>query len=179
MRIVGGKYRRRLLEYPPETITRPTMDKVREALMSAIGEEIRNRNVLDLFAGSGALGIESLSRGAARCVFVDSNYLATETIARNIRALGVEEETRIEKKDAVRFLEEQREPFSLVFLDPPYRNKEIYPKCIGLLKERNLLSEEAILVVESEEEREEDPYFSRVRTYKYGRIHISISWRSL
>lgn len=180
MRIVGGKYRHRLIDYPPETITRPTMDKVREALMSAIGENIKGRKVLDLFAGSGALGIESLSRGAEDCLFVDSNSFATETIARNIRAVGVEEKTRIERKDAIAFLKEERsETFSLVFLDPPYKNKEIYSTCIELLKERNLLAEDAILVVESEEEREEDPYFEKFRRYRYGRIHIGIYWRKL
>ena len=91
MRIVGGKYRHRLIVYPDDaTHTRPTKDRVREAIFSAIGD-ISNYNVLDLYAGSGALGIEALSRGASHCVFVDSSLIAIKTIKENVSSLKIPE----------------------------------------------------------------------------------------
>lgn len=178
MRIVAGKYRHRLIDYPEIESTRPTMDKVREALMSALGNEIVGRVVLDLFAGSGALGIESLSRGAEKCYFVDNNQTAVNVIKNNIKKLSVSEETHIYKLSYKDFLDNnQDKKFSLVFLDPPYKQKEAYSIIVEYLLSKEMLSEDAIIVMESDYEMTQDLNFKKFKHYKYGIVHVNIFWR--
>lgn len=178
MRIVAGKYRHRLIDYPEIESTRPTMDKVREALMSALGNEIAGRVVLDLFAGSGALGIESLSRGAEKCYFVDNNQTAVNVIKNNIKKLSVSEETFIYKLSYKDFLDNnQDKKFSLVFLDPPYKQKEAYSIIVEYLLSKEMLSEDAIIVMESDYEMTQDLNFKKFKHYKYGIVHVNIFWR--
>ena len=117
MRIVAGEYGGRRLHAPRGTRTRPTADRVREALFSMLGD-VSGARVLDLYAGSGALGIEALSRGAASAVFVERDARAAATITRNLDALGADAEVR--RQDALRFLASGAGPFDLVFCDPPY-----------------------------------------------------------
>lgn len=178
MRIVAGKYRHRLIDYPNINSTRPTMDKVREALMSAIGMDIYNKVVLDLFAGSGALGIESLSRGAKSCYFVDNNKEAIKVIKDNLRKISVSEETHVELCSYQDFLIRNKDKkFSLIFLDPPYAKKEIYDDVLSFMKENDMLTLDAIVVMEASTMLEEDSYFSKFRHYKYGTVHVNIYWR--
>lgn len=122
MRVIAGEWGGRRLQAPPGDATRPTSDRVREALFSVLGERVTGARVLDLFAGSGALGIEALSRGAAAVTFVDSAPAALKALRANLDALGAEAEVR--RQDAGRFLagasREERE-YDLAFLDPPYR----------------------------------------------------------
>jgi 16S rRNA (guanine966-N2)-methyltransferase len=124
MRVVAGTLGGRRLSAPPGNDTRPTSDRVREALFSALGN-IDGTRVLDLFAGSGALAIEALSRGAAHAVINDNNARATATIRDNLRALGLERDVaEVRRREAVRVLRdasEAGESYDLVFLDPPYR----------------------------------------------------------
>lgn len=178
MRIVAGTYRHRKIDYPKNNSTRPTMDKVREALMSSIGVNINGKIVLDLFAGSGALGIESLSRGAKVCYFVDNDKEAIKTIKNNLSSLSVKEETHVILSSYKNFLENNKEKkFSLVFLDPPYAKKEIYEEVMLFLKENDMLTNDAIVVKEADVEMGEDDYFSSYRHYRYGMIHVNIYWR--
>jgi 16S rRNA (guanine(966)-N(2))-methyltransferase RsmD len=122
MRIVAGLYGGRKLTAPAGAETRPTSDRVREALFSVLGASIHGARVLDLFAGSGALGIEALSRGAQSVVFVDRSRKAVTAIRANLDALGIEAEVRpIEAHAALRAASARREAYDLVFLDPPYR----------------------------------------------------------
>ena len=121
MRVVAGRYSGRRLAAPAGRATRPTADRVREALFSALGP-LEGARVLDLFAGSGALGIEALSRGAAEATFVDSDPRAIRAVRDNLAALGIDAEVR--RADARAFLRtarEQQRHYDLVFLDPPYR----------------------------------------------------------
>ena len=123
MRVVAGTYRGRRLAAPGGTETRPTSDRVREALFSVLGPSVQGARVLDLYAGSGALGIEALSRGAAAAVFVDRSHKAIEVVRANLRALGIDAEVRpIEARAALRAASARREAYDLVFLDPPYRH---------------------------------------------------------
>lgn len=178
MRIVAGKYRHRLIDYPEIESTRPTMDKVREALMSAIGNEINGKVVLDLFAGSGALGIESLSRGAKKCYFVDNNQTAVNVIKNNIKKISISEETYIYKLSYKDFLESnQDKKFSLVFLDPPYKQKDAYTITIEYLLSKEMLTDDAIIVMESDFEMEPNSNFKKFKHYKYGIVHVNIFWR--
>ena len=122
MRVVAGIYGGRRLVAPAGSETRPTSDRVREALFSVLGPAIEEARVLDLFAGSGALGIEALSRGAASAVFVDSSRKAITAVRANLEALGIDADVRpIAARAALRAASARREAYDLVFLDPPYR----------------------------------------------------------
>ena len=125
MRIVAGKYRHRLIEYPNNAeYIRPTKDRIREALFSALGD-INGLTVLDLYAGSGAMGIEALSRGASKCVFVDNNQIAYKTVKNNLNNLGIEDYELIfdEDKKALELFKSKGYKFELVILDPPSKSE--------------------------------------------------------
>ncbi|MGN1295276.1 MAG: 16S rRNA (guanine(966)-N(2))-methyltransferase RsmD [Bacilli bacterium] len=177
IRIVSGKYRHLVLKQPNVNSTRPTMDKVREALMSSLGFYIQDKVVLDLFAGSGALGIEALSRGAKRCVFVDNNFEAVKTIKENIKSLRIEEETEVIKCEYMSYLQNSNEKFSLVFLDPPYKEKDSYEKVISYLLNEQRLTEDGIIVLESDVPFDDDSRFRKTKHYRYGMVHITVLWR--
>jgi 16S rRNA (guanine966-N2)-methyltransferase len=122
VRVIAGRWGGRRLQAPPGEGTRPTSDRVREALFSVLGARVQGARVLDLFAGSGALGIEALSRGAAEATFVDSAPASIRVVRANLEALGGEAEVR--RADARRFLgsaSAAARQYDLVFLDPPYR----------------------------------------------------------
>jgi 16S rRNA (guanine966-N2)-methyltransferase len=122
MRVVAGMYGGRRLVAPPGSATRPTSDRVREALFSVLGATVQGARVLDLYAGSGALGIEALSRGAAGAVFVDRSPKAVAAIRTNLEALGIEAPVRrMDARAALRPPPDLADPYDLVFLDPPYR----------------------------------------------------------
>jgi 16S rRNA (guanine966-N2)-methyltransferase len=147
MRIVAGTLGGRRLKAPPGRATRPTSDRVREALFSILGD-IENTRVLDLFAGSGALGIEALSRGAAEAVFVDTDPQAIATIRANLQALALT--ATVHKRDALAYVRSASDgPFDLVFLDPPYSSAS---EMAGPLSERlpSVVTNEARIVSESD-----------------------------
>jgi 16S rRNA (guanine966-N2)-methyltransferase len=125
MRVIAGEWRGRPLKAPPGAATRPTSDRVREALFSILAGRVPEARVLDLFAGSGALGLEALSRGARSATFVDDAAPAIAAVRANLAAFGAQAEVR--RQDALRFLAAAREhgaQYDLVFLDPPYRHAE-------------------------------------------------------
>lgn len=121
MRIIAGAHGGRRLQVPKGTDTRPTSERVREALFSILGDDVAGAHVLDLFAGSGALGIEALSRGAAAATFVDSAEAAVRCIRVNLRSLSIEGEvSRLEAAGFLRTASERGRHYDLVFIDPPY-----------------------------------------------------------
>ena len=171
IKIGAGKYRSRVIQTPEEG-TLPTKNRVREAMMSMVMPYLPNANVLDLFAGSGALGIEALSRGAAKATFVDASPKACAIVRANLTTLR---ETRgaVLNLDYADALARLKEPFDLVFLDPPYALKESYQSAIDALITNGLLQQECAVVVEYEGELELDvKEFSSRRDYTYGKTKV-------
>jgi 16S rRNA (guanine966-N2)-methyltransferase len=120
-RIVAGELRGRRIRLPTDRRVRPTSDRVREAWLSILGPWITDARVLDLFAGSGALGLEALSRGARSVTFVDLNQASVDAITENLAALGLGDRARVIRRDVLRFLASRtREPVEVAFADPPY-----------------------------------------------------------
>ena len=173
IRITGGKNRSRLLETPNTNLTKPTMDKVRSAVFNALGESIVNAKVLDLFAGSGSYGFESLSRGAKSVTFVEKGAEAISIIKKNSFNLK-ENDIEIARSDVLDYLNSTEEKFDVVFADPPYK-LEVYEELLKTLLERKIISENGIIVLESEKELNiEKDKFRDVRFYKYGLAKIYI-----
>lgn len=171
MRVVAGELGGRRLQAPPGRDTRPTADRVREALFSILGD-VSDLSVLDLFAGSGALGIEALSRGAAEATFVDSGHSAVTAIRRNLDALGLVAD--VQRRDALAFLGERRgAPFGLVFVDPPYSSAT---RLAAPLAERlpPVLTEDALIVTESHKRTPLELPFALVRERTYGDTRIAV-----
>lgn len=147
MRLIGGRWRRRLLRFPDFSDLRPTPDRVRETLFNWLGQDLTGRSCLDLFAGSGALGFEAASRGATRVVLVDRAPQVLAALRANALALGAEQCVQIVGADAVRFAAAGGPRFDVVFLDPPFHQGWI-DRIEPLLP--NVLADEGALYVEAE-----------------------------
>ncbi len=151
MRITGGSLCGRQIKAPKGSETRPTQDRVRESLFGILGSRLMGITALDLFAGSGSLGLESLSRGSSRCVFVERSRPAAKLLQENVSNLGVEDTCEVICADA---LEESRRwlslgPFGIAFVDPPYR-AGAYEKAMKLLSADGVLNPLGVVVVERE-----------------------------
>jgi 16S rRNA (guanine966-N2)-methyltransferase len=173
LRVVAGTYKGRRLAAPRGTRTRPTADRVREALFSMLGD-VGGARVLDLYAGSGALGIEALSRGAESAVFVERDAQAVAAIERNLAAIGVE--ATVLREDVLRFLGRADGTWDLVFCDPPYDSAS---RLAGPLAERlpALIAEEARIVTESDKRNPLQLPFPLLVERAYGDTRIAIHER--
>jgi 16S rRNA (guanine966-N2)-methyltransferase len=178
MRIIAGDARGRTIVTPKGRLTRPTQDYVRESLFSIIQRDVPNAAVLDLFAGSGALALEALSRGAANAVLADKSRQAIECIRRNVETLGYSDRAVIlqgEWQAVVKRIPETQHGFDLVFLDPPY-DLATYADMAEMLRSRRLLKEDALIVIEHHKDVavELSPLFAMkdCRTYGDTLIHL-------
>lgn len=168
MRVVAGRFGGRRLVTPKGHDTRPTADRVREALFSILGDSVRDAAVLDLFAGSGALGIEALSRGAASATFVDDAPAAVAAVQANLDALGIE--AAVVRRDASAFLRAARDAgrqYDLVFLDPPYRHAETLGPALAETL-RGVVAPGARVVSESDRRAPLDLPFHLTDERRYG-----------
>ena len=148
MRIIGGAWRGRRLRFPPSQEIRPTPDRVRETLFNWLAARVPGARCLDLFAGSGALGLEALSRGAAQVIFIERDPAAARAIAARLEEWGARA-ARVEQTDARRFLEHApAEPFDIVFLDPPFASN-LLAEAAARLEQGGWLADEALMYVES------------------------------
>lgn len=176
MRVIAGAYKGRKLESPENFDIRPTTDKAKEALFSILMNEIAGARVLDLFAGSGALGIEALSRGAQECIFVDHSRQSVGLIKRNLAACGVREPARVIAGDYRKVLAGLAGTFDIILMDPPY-NRGLLGDAFRLISEQGLLAEGGVIVCEHRKEEElpeEICGFTREKERRYGIVKLSI-----
>ncbi len=172
MRVIAGSARGRQLKAPKgNETTRPTTDKVREAIFGALQFEIPQSRVLDLFAGSGAMGIEALSRGADFAVFVDADRAAAALVRENLKELGMQKQAQVLQMDYGSALRSLREPFDFIFLDPPYHAR-LYQPAIEAVIELGLLAPGGKIVAEHEEDAVFDRRYVQ-KEKKYGRTRVS------
>lgn len=174
MRVITGTARGRKLLTPEGFDTRPTTDKVKEAICSALHFDFQGAKILDLFAGSGQMAIEGMSRGARSAVLIDSDPKAIACIQQNVKACGFGECATVLRTDSVAFLERCRENFDIAFLDPPY-HKDILPQILPLLLPH--MTRNGIIVCEHEPELqlpEKIQQFYLQKEKKYGKITVSI-----
>jgi 16S rRNA (guanine966-N2)-methyltransferase len=175
MHIIGGKFKKRILVAPKSEQVRPTTSQLREALFNICQNEIQDARFLDLFAGSGAMGLEALSRGAARAAFVEKNRLALAAIRKNISQLGVENECEVLGFDAFKALETLAatgRSFELIYADPPY-GESLGARLLCFLDTHSLLSHNGSLFLE--EEQLQLPPLNTLKLFdqrKIGRAHL-------
>jgi 16S rRNA (guanine(966)-N(2))-methyltransferase RsmD len=173
MRVISGKYRGRRLKGPDSTELRPTGDRLKETLFNIIGARVADAVVLDVFGGTGAIGIEALSRGARECVFIESAEAAHRLILQNLRLCGIESGWRILQEDvfrALRFLARQGFKADLAFFDPPYQ-WEPYGDLMEIAFSRQLLSARGRAVIEHHRKAslpESGDFYRRARVVRQG-----------
>ena len=176
MRVITGKARGVQLKTPDGMLTRPTTDRVKEALFSIIQFEIPTARVLDLFGGTGQLGIEALSRGAKSAVFVDHQENACKLIRENLRRTRLEEDARVVCQDYLQYLKKCKEMYNIILLDPPYA--EIFlENALKCITEIDILQSGGIIVTERPAGKDlpyDLPGYIRSKDYKYGNTLITL-----
>jgi len=184
MRVISGTAGRRKLVSPTGMDVRPTTDRIKETLFNILAPYIYESEFLDLFAGSGGIGIEALSRGAETAVFVDNNNMAVNCVRKNLEITGLEKKAEVLRMDAqaaVSRLYSQRKTFDIIFLDPPYR-QELEKNILLSLEKYKLLKDDGMIIVEASSDTEfgylEDSCFKITREKKYGsNKHLFIAYK--
>ena len=179
MRVIGGESRGRILKAPSGYRTRPTSDKVREAIFDMLPHRLEGLKALDLFAGSGAMGIEALSRGAIRAVFIESSRVVSAVIKANIRACNLDDRAKVmvgRLPQALMRVLKMEGPFDIVFIDPPYE-KGLAEKTLDVLIRGSGVAPGGRVVIEHsarEETPEETADLVKIRMKRYGSTAVSI-----
>lgn len=172
MRIIGGKHRGRVLKEFGGADVRPTSDRAREALFNIFARKIPNCSFLDLFAGSGAVGIEAISRGADKVVFVDLRKESVELIKKNLNL--IKEDGIVVFKDGLNYLSETNEKFDFIFIDPPYKT-DLGERALKLIGEKSLLNVDGVAVFESDRKIDTDfQGLGKVSSRRYGKNCFNI-----
>lgn len=179
MRVISGTARGTHLITIEGQATRPTLDRVKEALFNILQKEIYNSKVLDLFAGSGALGIECLSRGATKAVFCDNTSKAITAIRQNLEKTHFMEKAQMIAKDykkCLSIVKAEGQIFDLIFLDPPYR-LNLIGDCVNRILDLQILSKEGKIVIETDDEKRELENLKQIpinidEVRKYGRVRL-------
>jgi 16S rRNA (guanine966-N2)-methyltransferase len=176
MRIIAGTYRSRLLKSVEGQSTRPTLDKVKEALFTRLGPSVSGKAALDLFAGSGSIGLEAVSRGMAPVVLIDGAQAAISIIHQNIHALGCEDKTQVYRMDAfqaLRYLSKKEIKFHFIYLDPPYLKVDLN-KILDELIHYELIGSDSIIVIESPSDASviEHPDYVCEKSSVYGTVSL-------
>ena len=175
MKITSGEYKYRNIEVPRDI--RPTTEKVREAIFSMIRDWIPDAIVLDLFAGSGALGLEALSRGAAKCYFNEKNRANFKIMLSNIANCKAEEVSVPINRDYQTCIAGMSEPLDIVIMDPPYAELDYYKDCFDILQDNNLLEKGSVVIAEHLYSNPLDECYgnlTRIKEKKYGTIGVDV-----
>ena len=175
MRVIAGKAKGVVLKTPDDLHTRPTIDRVKEALFSIIQFDLPGVNVLDLFGGTGQLGIEALSRGAKHAVFVDNAEKSCMLIRENLKRTGFTNEALVVRSDYLNYLKKCSEKFGVILLDPPYA-ENFLENSLKMVTEIDILQSGGIIIAERPLGKElpfEYPGFTRSRDYKYGKVLLT------
>ena len=173
MKIIRGKLKGRVIKDYNIAGTRPTMDRVKESIFNSIQNYLEDSICLDLFAGSGNLGIEAISNGAKKCYFIDKNPKAINAIKNNIKTFNIEENAIIIKNDYKKFLENTDTKFDIIFLDPPYKDK-IITDILNIILEKDLLNINGIVVCEYEFDNVSNDKLTLIKEKKYGSKYVKI-----
>ncbi len=173
MRVISGKARGTSLYSLEGMHTRPTTDRVKESMFSIINFNIPDALVLDLFSGSGALGIEALSRGAKKCYFVENSKPASDVVRKNIEKARVGDLAVLKVMDYKAFLDSATEKFDVILLDPPY-NKKMCDEAMKIIYERDLLADDGVIMCETEYGEPITTDFVKGKEYKYGKISLTV-----
>ena len=176
MRVITGSARGVRLKTPDGLLTRPTTDRVKEAVFSIIQFEVEGSNVLDLFAGTGQMGIEALSRGASGAVFVDERRDACDLVRENLKRTRLSERAQVVRTDYLAYLKSCRKSFDLIFLDPPYR-ENFLENALKSISEIDILSDRGIIICERPAEKQLEgtfPGLVRGKDYRYGKTWITL-----
>lgn len=176
MRVISGTARGIKLKTPDGMLTRPTSDRVKEAVFSIIQFEVQGSRFLDLFGGSGQMGIEALSRGAKSAVIVDGRREACKLIQENLRLTKLADQAKVIQSDYLGYLNRCTEQFDLIFLDPPYA-EEFLENSLKKISEIDILSDRGIIICERPEEKLLDMEISglvRGKDYRYGNTWITL-----
>ena len=176
MRVITGSARGRRLRELEGQETRPTTDRVKESMFNILQFDVEDSRVLDLFAGTGQLGIEALSRGAASAVFVEQRRDAVALIRENLKLTGLSERARVVNGEALAYLASAGEKFDLIFLDPPYAAK-LWKPVLEAVSRFDILSDHGIIICESAADRllpQVAPPYEQGREYRYGKIKLTV-----
>ena len=176
MRVVAGRAKGIALKTPSGMLTRPTADRVKEAMFSIVQFDLPGASVLDLFGGTGQLGIEAVSRGAKSATFVDNREDACRLIRENLKRIGMEKESRVVRMDYMDFLKRNREKFDIVLLDPPYA-EEYLENSLKMITEIDILQSGGIIIAERPLGKDlslDFEGFERSRDYKYGTTLLAV-----
>ena len=180
MRVVAGKAKGTALKAPNGMATRPTADKVKEAMFSIVQFDLPGARVLDLFGGTGQLGIEAVSRGAKTAVIVDASGEACSVIRENIKRTKMEGEISLVRSDYLAFLKSCKQKFDLILLDPPYA-EDFLEKSLKMITEIDILQSGGIIIAERPLGKElslDFPGYTPSKDYKYGKILVTLFRKS-
>jgi 16S rRNA (guanine966-N2)-methyltransferase len=169
MRVIAGKFRSRKLNAPPGTDTRPTSDRLRETLFNVVGPRVVDSVWLDLYAGTGAVGIEAISRGARQVYFVESEKKAARVIRDNLKSLDIEDGFELlerEAAQAIRLLDSQVVQCDFCFIDPPYESHGAYEQILGFVSQSRLIGAESIVIAEHDKHFDPGGRFGALERYR-------------
>ena len=170
MRVIAGKFRSRTLRSLPGADTRPTLDRLRETLFNVLSagdpSSLDDSIWMDLYAGTGAIGIEAISRGASMVYFVESSLKAVNLIQQNLRSLQIDRGFQVLTKDSVRAVRGQTSPVDFVFLDPPYQHEEEYHRTLEALSSSSAVNPETIVIAEHPKKSDPGDAFNALRRYR-------------
>ncbi len=169
MRVIAGQFRSRKLAAVPGTATRPTSDRLRETLFNVVGPRCADSVWLDLYAGTGAVGIEAISRGAREVYFVESDKKAARVIRENLQSLQIEDGAELQEREvipALRLLDSQAIAADFVFIDPPYEDHGAYSQTLGLIAQSQLINGHSIVIAEHDKHFDPGAEFGALKRYR-------------